>query len=271
MPDLKKKDISGTIFTWRECGDGEVVFLLHGISCASGVWSPVMRELSEYYRVIALDLPGYGGSENLKNSQASVQSYADLAVAFLDSFDIRKVHLVGQSLSALIAARIAADKLSLAESLTLSHPFVGLGSLPESERSRIAEARLKIFQEMGPVRFAHEKGPAILASNAPDFARVTAVSLMSEVTFEAMSRAINVLRDGDIFMDLRKIKTPTMVVTGEFDPIAPQDYCRSIVHKSEICRLEVISGSGHYSCLEDPEAYSALLGRFMAGQTTKNI
>jgi len=259
----QKKFLNASInVSWREEGHGQPIFFIHGIGTGSEYWEEQFSILSSEYHTIAWDMPGYGASDNIPAPPFDVDSYTKVALELISCLGIRNCHLVGQSLGALIAARLAAQFPRVALSLTLSHPLVGLGMMPKSEREVVAAARIRLFEELGPLRFAHEKGPAILAPNVNHLLRQKVIELMSSVRAPGLRNAVHMMSEADIFDDLSVIKVPTMVICGDCDPVAPLRVCRSISAASDTFMLEVLSDVGHYGAVEQPKIYADLLKRF---------
>jgi pyruvate dehydrogenase E2 component (dihydrolipoamide acetyltransferase) len=105
--------------------DGRPVILLHGFGGDLNNWLFTQPALSERHRVIALDLPGHGGS----GKDAGAGDLAALSKAVLDflgAIDVPKAHLVGHSLGGAVALRLALDNPSHVASLSLIGP-AGLG------------------------------------------------------------------------------------------------------------------------------------------------
>ena len=259
----QKKFLNASInVSWREEGHGQPIFFIHGIGTGSEYWEEQFSILSSEYHTIAWDMPGYGASDNIPAPPFDVDSYTKVALELISCLGIRNCHLVGQSLGALIAARLAAQFPRVALSLTLSHPLVGLGMMPKSEREVVAAARIRLFEELGPLRFAHEKGPAILAPNVTHLLRQKVIELMSSVRAPGLRNAVHMMSGADIFDDLSFIKVPTMVICGDCDPVAPLKVCRSISAASDTFKLEVLEDVGHYGAVEQPKIYANLLKRF---------
>jgi len=259
----QKKFLNASInVSWREEGHGQPIFFIHGIGTGSEYWEEQFSILSSEYHTIAWDMPGYGASDNIPAPPFDVDSYTKVALELISCLGIRNCHLVGQSLGALIAARLAAQFPRVALSLTLSHPLVGLGMMPKSEREVVAAARIRLFEELGPLRFAHEKGPAILAPNVNHLLRQKVIELMSSVRAPGLRNAVHMMSGADIFDDLSFIKVPTMVICGDCDPVAPLKVCRSISAASDTFKLEVLEDVGHYGAVEQPKSYAELLKRF---------
>lgn len=91
---------------YLEAGVGEPLLLIHGIGQSLYTWRRVFAELSESYRVIALDLPGHGYSARPESFCYSMDEMADLLHAFLEAKDIRSAHMIGFSTGAMYMLRL---------------------------------------------------------------------------------------------------------------------------------------------------------------------
>ena len=123
-------------------GTGEAVVLLHGIGMSGFAWSPVVPLLAETRRVVAFDLPGFGGSAALP--EGVEPSPAALAASLADGLRAAgvgpPVDLVGNSLGGLVA--LEAAKMGLARSVVAISPagLWGPGRRPERRRFFALEA-----------------------------------------------------------------------------------------------------------------------------------
>ncbi len=111
--------------------EGAPVVLIHGYSGDLNNWLFNIEAVAALNPVIALDLPGHGGSTK-DVGDGSLRTLAQSVGAMLDTLDVRHAHLVGHSLGAAVAARLAADRPGFALSLTLIAP-AGLSASPISE------------------------------------------------------------------------------------------------------------------------------------------
>jgi pyruvate dehydrogenase E2 component (dihydrolipoamide acetyltransferase) len=110
--------------------DGAPTVLIHGFSCDLNNWQFNIDALAAHGPVIALDLPGHGGSSK-DVGDGSLGVLAGAAAGALDALGVGEAHLVGHSLGAAVAARLAADRPGLARSLVLISP-VYLSASPVS-------------------------------------------------------------------------------------------------------------------------------------------
>ncbi len=108
-----------------EFGKGFPVIMLHGGGPgASGMsnYSKNIEALSEKFRVIVPDMPGYGQSTKGMKTEDPFGGLAEGILALMDAMDIPKAHLVGNSLGGACALRMALDAPSRVESLILMGP-----------------------------------------------------------------------------------------------------------------------------------------------------
>lgn len=110
---------------FRELGTGEPVILVHGWSRNLGDWSAVAAALAPTNRVIAMDVRGFGKSSKPGDSTKFGLQMADDVIRLMDHLGIRRAHLAGETMGALIVANAAsrhADRVSTATLIAV--PFV---------------------------------------------------------------------------------------------------------------------------------------------------
>jgi pyruvate dehydrogenase E2 component (dihydrolipoamide acetyltransferase) len=130
---LSTVEAAGRQIRLGRAGEGSAtpVVLIHGYSGDLNNWLFNVEALAARGPVVAVDLPGHGGSSR-DVGDGSLKVLADTVVAALDAAGVDQAHLVGHSLGAAVAARIAADHTGFAASLTLIAP-VGLPGTAVSE------------------------------------------------------------------------------------------------------------------------------------------
>ncbi|MGE0685866.1 MAG: alpha/beta fold hydrolase [Dehalococcoidia bacterium] len=116
--------INGYKHHWEEAGTSkDVLVLIHGASGAGKQFAPQIEELSQTYRVLAVDLRGMGGSARITKLEPSSGWVDDLG-GLLDELGIEKVNIFGSSLGARIALRFAINHPERVQSLILDNPIV---------------------------------------------------------------------------------------------------------------------------------------------------
>ena len=255
-------------------GGAETVLLVHGNGDEADTWRHVFIPLAARYRVIALDLPGFGRSN--PRGDGSVRTLARALEDFLDALRVERVHLVGSSLGAVICALFAAHHPARALSLTLGGgASPGLGGVH-------ANPGLKPLLEPGTGEAFYtglrESGQeAALETLRPYYANLSAlpVSDLEFLRARVWARVWSDSQRSAFFAAMRSLfaesaalalpaTLPTMLIWGEFDHIMPMQSAHSVLHAYPQASLEVIRGSGHLPQQERPEAYLRVLRGFLA-------
>ncbi|AEF40673.1 alpha/beta fold hydrolase [Hoyosella subflava] len=113
-----------TTLTYTRCGEGDPLVLIHGTGGRLGVWDPIAPALANHFDVIAIDLPGCGGTPALSNP--SIQSLTDSVAEFIAELGV-DAHIAGNSIGGSIALELG--RRGLARSVTAFSP-AGFWSFP---------------------------------------------------------------------------------------------------------------------------------------------
>ncbi len=89
-----------------EAGSGSPVLALHGLGATKGSFLPTVAALAGRFRVIAVDLPGFGDSDKPIGAPYDARFFAAAAVDLLDALELTRVHLVGNSLGGRVALEV---------------------------------------------------------------------------------------------------------------------------------------------------------------------
>jgi pyruvate dehydrogenase E2 component (dihydrolipoamide acetyltransferase) len=119
-PASRKVEVGGRQINYLHLGnaEGTPIILVHGFGADLNSWMFNQPQLAESHTTYALDLPGHGQSDK-KVGEGSITDLAGTLAGFLDALGIGRAHLVGQSLGAAVALKLAVDHPDKAASLTL--------------------------------------------------------------------------------------------------------------------------------------------------------
>jgi len=236
-------------------GDETPIVLLHGYSGDLNNWLFNLEALAASAPVIALDLPGHGGSSK-DVGDGSLAVLASAVSAALDELKIAKAHLIGHSLGGAVAARIAADRPERIASLSLICPAYLPGTvLNEEFLTGIAEAQrardIKPFLEM---LFADPS--AVTRDMTDDMIKYKRLDGVEEVLAAIRDRMVAGDDGRALASDLANISGPVHVIASKGDQIV------GIPDKSALpanFKLHEIDGAGHMPHLEKAAEVNALL------------
>lgn len=245
--------VKGLRVNYEIKGQGDTVLLLHGWASSLQPYGRLMEQLSAKYRVIAVDFPGMGRSEEPKEPW-DVDGFADFVLAFLEQFDIKKISLVGHSYGGRVIIKLAnrdlpftIDKIVLIDSAGIKPP----ASKKKNMRQRIYKLG-KWFLSLKPIAklfpMALEKLKVKFGS--ADYA--AASPMMRQCLVKAVNEDLTHLLPG--------VKAPTLLVWGDLDTATPLRDAQLMEKRIPGAGLAVIPGTGHFSFVENPY----LFGRIMA-------
>lgn len=260
-----------TVRYWRiDRGSAETVLFLHGL----GGDHRGLAELADAVPGVNLvlpDLPGYGTSAPMAQPHSLI-NYADAVAELRIALDLSDCHLVGHSLGASIALVHAARHGVGLRGLCLLNPV----STAHNATANLGKLYYRIAAAM-PARVARfwlASKPAVYIADA------------FVITTKDRVRRRQILRDDyenyrnssvpamiESFLSYyatpfdeyaTRISTPTLLVTGSRDGIAPVASVTALASRMSAARLAVVPGSGHLAPLETPESIGALVGAFLA-------
>src|SRR5215218_10961108 len=122
----RRAPVKGVNLRWFVAGAGSPVVLVHGLGGAASNWVELAPELARDHRVIAVDLPGHGGSSPLP-ALPNLEPFADRVGLVLRSEAADPAVVVGHSLGCVVALRLAMRSPELVRGLVLVSA-AGIGS-----------------------------------------------------------------------------------------------------------------------------------------------
>lgn len=271
--------IAGMRIHYQEAGDEKAppIILIHGFISSTLIWSEVFLPLAGAgFRVIAMDLPGYGYSDKPRDGRYTIDAQAHAVVRLMDQLGIEKATIVGASYGGAIAATMALDhpqrvaRLMLVGPVTNDEPrkkfLLRVASLPIigdiitplylGSRWALRKRMEDMYRRIGSAFDEHK-----LAARHHLLATAN--------THRAMIRTVRNWRANRISRQAPLIQQPTMIVWGEDDTHIPlQDgfRLRDAIPNS---RLIVFRHCGHLPPSECPERFAEVLADFCKSDETR--
>jgi len=267
---VRQEVVAGRRMTWVDYGEGPAVVLVHGLGGSWQTWLENLPALARDHRVIAVDLPGFGGSEPLP-SPGELSGHVDTLAELLDALRIDRALVVGHSMGGLVALLFAAAHIERLYALAL----VGSGGIVLGPRRLAAIVRgfllfNAVFKRPGVAR-AFARRPRLrhrllaLAVHDPSAlsGRLAAeiIPLMAAPGFaDAVVSAARVAEH----VPLDAVTCPTLLVWGRQDRILPVARAEELAEALPDAHLEIIDRAGHCPMFERPAELNALLLAFAA-------
>jgi pimeloyl-ACP methyl ester carboxylesterase len=259
-------------------GEGPDVLLLHGLGAAKSSFFDLAAALSrEGYRVHALDLPGFGGSDKPRLAPYGPAFFAEAVVGVMDALGIERAHLVGNSMGGRAAIEVGLAHPDRVGGLALLcpavafvrrtfHPLVRVlrpefGLLPHSlGRDRVEQQFWAMFADRDLV------DPSLGDIVADEFQRVYR-SAGARLAFFASARAIYLeepFGPGGFYPRLSGLEPPALFVWSSHDRMVPASFRRHVERWLPGAEQMVIQACGHAPQVEQPARVNGLVERFFA-------
>jgi pyruvate dehydrogenase E2 component (dihydrolipoamide acetyltransferase) len=251
-------EVAGQRLRYLDMGSGGVpALLLHGFGADLNGWMFTQPALAEDRRVVALDLPGHGGSGR-DVGVGDVGALVGVVEAFLGALGIDAVHVIGHSMGGGIGLALAKRRPDMVRSLSLIAP-AGLG--PE-----VNGAFIEGFVKAGRRRDA-EAVLRLLVHDAALISRAMVEDVLRFKRLDGVSAALEAIagawfgggRQQWIVTDSPGV--PTQVIWGREDQIIPVAQAAALTGVA----VHVLEGAGHLPHMEKAHEVNRLIGRWMNG------
>jgi pimeloyl-ACP methyl ester carboxylesterase len=251
-------DVRGLPVAYRRKGSGPPTVFLHGAG-TTRMWLPFYERMSEAVDFIAPEHPGFGDTP----MPDWLDGFDDLVLhyrAVLDAFELDRVHLVGVSLGAWIAADVAIFYPERLESLTLIVP-AGL---------RVPEAPMTDVLRMPP----EQLGDVLYNGQAQDYLEYLPdpedadAAIKGYLEFSTFAKLCwNPRYDHKLDRRLPHVTTPALVIEADEDRVLPNVHAQRWAELLPNARLEKVSGArgptGHLLMVQEPDRAAEAITRFI--------
>jgi pimeloyl-ACP methyl ester carboxylesterase len=258
--------VDGLSLRYVRLGQGPPVVLLHGIASSIYTWKDVLPALGAHHDVIAVDLPGFGGSAVPK--EASGERAVRSVIGVMDALGLRRASLVGNSLGGAISVAVAAHAPERVDSLVLIDPAgYNFAAADRPFVLRLAAGVPTVLADALPLR------PLVSLSLRQVFHDDTLVTPDRVAEYvaplrrpgaAAHLRGLLLATEGLGFPGVvRAVRAPTLILWGRYDtwiPVGDASRFAADIPGSRVVLLE----AGHMPQEERPAETAALIAGFLA-------
>ncbi len=234
------KNILDHEVSYTDKGEGEVIVLLHGWGCSKEIFDELIERYSTKYRVIAIDLPGFGESEEPKEYEGT-SFYVSILKQLLKELEITNPIIIGHSfggkIGMLYASNNAVNKLILIDSAGIKS-FKGLIYYIKVYSYKVLK-KLGVKLKLGSSDY----------KNASDKMK----GILSKVVNE------------NILNDIKNINTETLLIWGENDTTTPIEDAYKISKLITDSAIVKIPKSYHYPFIENKNYFNIVLDKYLSG------
>ena len=249
---------NGAHLRFQVAGDGDppLVFV-HGWCCDLTYFQPQFDYFKAAHTVVALDLPGFGGS-SLKNHTLDVASFADDVAWLCGHLGIVKPVIVGHSLGAAVAIELGARHASLPAAVIAVEPGP-IDPSPEIRELLVSLAEALQGPDAERVRTRYVQTMCFVPEDDQD--RKTQISAgMCSVPIAVAASSLQRFLEWDGASALRACRAPLLVLLADIGPVHDATRLRLI---NRAVRIGVTVGAGHFHQLEVPEQVTPMIERFL--------
>ena len=268
-PRSRKRGVSLTFvgaaeavqLAYDDAGEGPAVVRVHGHPFDRRLWGPQLESLSASFRVVAPDLPGYGGSPP-RGRKVPMGEFADAVCHLMDGLGIARAVIVGLSMGGLVAMELGLRAPARVDGVVLAATTAAPVTPAEAAHRRETadrierEGMLDLALEMAAKLF----GPA--ARRNPDIVEPVLSMMLHTPPAGAAAALRGRAERPDYRALLPGLQVPALVVAGDHDGYADEAVVAELTAALPDPDVVRLPGSGHLPNLEAPADFDEAVRRF---------
>lgn len=248
-----KIDISGVNINYTDEGEGKTVLLLHGWGGSIQTMMPVFNILKNNFRVIILDLPGFGES-SIPEIPWNSYDYAECIYKFIQKLNLNISIIFGHSHGGRISI-VLSSKYNIANKLIL---IDSAGLIPKrSAKYYIKVYWFKLLKNIYLLIPAQNKEEKI-----QKFYRRYGSQDYKDANGIMRQTMVRVIND-NLLKELKLIRVPTLLIWGENDEDTPLYMGKIMEANIPDSGLVILKGAGHYSYVDNYDQFRAVINVFL--------
>ena len=259
---IKQAKYKNEIVTYSDTGKGRVVVLLHGFLGSHAIWESCIKNLSKSYRVIAIDLPGHGGTACFGYAH-SMDLMAKCVKSVLDGLKLKRFVIIGHSMGGYVGLAFADLFPDHLRGLCLFHS-TAYADTEEKKRDRLRA--IKLVKQSKSV-YTKTTIKNLFASKNLKYLNdeiAFAYHIAKQTSQRGIIAALHGMRDRparDLLLGW--LQYPMMMVIGELDNVVPYQQLLTQLEMIRDKNVLYLEHDGHFGFLESPRQSIKALRKYL--------
>ena len=244
-----------------QSGKGPPLLLFHSLLSDRASFDAIVPKLSQSFRVVVPELPGFGQSNAVSGGLAAVADR--MAEAVKDAAGADEVTVLGNGYGGFVSLQMAIRHPRIATRLILADCGAAFSaSGREAFRNMAAASQAKGLSVITDVAMRRLFAPEFQAQH-PDLMRDRREAFL-RTDPDVFRAACGALAELDLRPELGQVKVPVLVLVGEHDEATPPPMSHELAAGLPNARLKIIPGCAHVPQLQSPEVFLDAIGDFLA-------
>jgi 3-oxoadipate enol-lactonase len=244
------------------------LFLFHSLLSDRASFDAVVPKLSQSFRVIVPELPGFGGSQAVGGGLADVADRMAQAVQEAAGGD--ETIVLGNGYGGFVALQMAIRHPNIAGKLILADCGAAFSEQGrQAFRNMAAASKAKGLSAITDVAMRRLFAPEFQEAH-PDLMRDRREAFL-RTDSQVFQAACTALAELDLRPDLGQVKMPVLVLVGEHDEATPPPMSHELAALLPNARLKTLLGCAHVPQLQSPDVFLDAIGDFLPVVNQKAI
>lgn len=274
--DTKQIFIKGYNINYIVAGHGSPLLLIHPANLGWGIWYPNITELSKYFKIYAIDLPGAGRSTRIDYAHLDLnKDFIEIVEQFILSLKLQNLHIIGCSIGGWLAMKLAiihpeivnkivvvnsvgfTDYIGFSDKIIRFYPFAKFISKtflrPSNKKNMEAFLRGILYNKKTDL----EK----------EFVEYFCETMETSHNLLLISRLTALNKELNLEKELPNIKAHTLIIWGEKDKIIPLHKNINNFNLIPKVEIEIIKDTGHMPSLEKKGTFNEIVTNFLVNES----
>jgi len=259
---MKYVEYKGKKIAYRKQGKGVPIVFVHGFGEDSRIWDEFIERFSDGYKMIMIDLPGFGQSEVLENN--TVEDMAEGGHSVIMALKIKQCILIGHSMGGYVSLAFAERHGSMLLGMCLfhSHPYAD-----SEEKKKGRQKGIDFINRFGHTLYVKQLIPNLFAK---DFANDNQL-LIEKLSFNANQYSGEGIIGGleamkkrtDRTKILKEVQCPVLFIVGKKDAAIPEKASMEQLYLPSIASIHILPKVGHMGMFEAPKKCYLIIKGFV--------